>query len=464
MIAPDRIEQELNRLVPARLQARWGDVKEGLWFLPACGTIVCAILAFALVKLDSSLTLSDRFASNSLFFGAGAEGARGVLTAIAASIVTVTGTIFSIVIVALQLASGQFTPRVMRHFTGDRVNQVVLALMIGTFTYCMLVLRTVRSQDDVPGPFVPVISVSFAIVLSLVCIGGLIWFIHHSARQLQVSFILERASGDTLRLIDQTFPMDVEAPGPAANHAPPSEAHTEVIAKRSGYIQDIDLDHLMALSRARDIRIHVLHPCGAWILSGMPIARVWRESGAVTEDDLTAVRDNLVLGVERTLQHDVTFGIRQIADIAVKAVSPAINDPTTATQTIDQLNNLLVRAGNRPAQQSAVMVGDRPAIFLETVTFAMLADTAYTQIRHYGASDVVVVSHLIDGMRRVTGLVPEEYRAVMVDHSRLALNKALAQNLLEVEKDALRTIGAWTEGAVAHSASARIDPVILTAI
>lgn len=464
MIARERIERALNRLVPARLQARWDDVKEGLWFLPSCGTIICAVLAYLLVTLDSSLTLGERFTSSSLFFGAGAEGARGVLTAIAGSIVTVTGTIFSIVIVALQLASSQFTPRVMRHFTGDRVNQVVLALMIGTFTYCMLVLRTVRTQDDVGDAFVPVISVSVAIVLSLVCIGGLIWFIHHSARQLQVSFILERASGDTLRLIDLTFPTDVDAPSPTENHAPPSETYAEVIAKGSGYIQDIDLDHLVALSSDRELRIQILYPNGAWILSGTPIARVWGDAGAASEDDLAAVRDNLVLGIERTLQHDVTFGIRQIADIAIKAVSPAINDPTTATQTIDQLSRLLVRAGNRPAQQAVVMAGDRPTIFLEPVTFGLLADTAFTQIRHYGASDVVVVSHLIDGLRRVADLVPEEHRAVLANHSRLTLEKALAQGPLEVEKDALRSIGAWIGRSEAQCSGSAIDPDRLAVI
>lgn len=459
-----RIERELNRRVPARLRARWDDIKEGLWFLPACGTISCAILAFLLVQLDDSLTLNERFTSSSLFFGAGAEGARGVLSAIAASIVTVTGTIFSVVIVALQLAASQFTPRVMRHFTGDRVNQVVLALMIGTFTYCVLVLRTVRGDDDSGGAFVPVISVSVAIALSLVCIGGLIWFIHHSARQLQVSFILERASRDTSRLIDQTFVMDVDASSAAKYHAPPSEALVEVIADGSGYIQDIDLDHLASLVSERDLRIHVLHPCGSWVMPGMVIAHVWHDAGGAGEDVLAAVRDKIVLGMERTLQHDVAFGIRQIADIAIKAVSPAINDPTTATQTIDRLNLLLVRAGNRPVPTPVVMVGDQPAIFLERVTFAALCDIAYTQLRHYGAADVVVAAHLIDGMRLVAELVPEAHRAVLANHARLALETALKQELLDEEKDALRNEGAWIERRDSHPGEDRVDPAAVAVI
>jgi uncharacterized membrane protein len=346
----------------------------------------------------------------------------------------------------------------MRHFTGDRVNQVVLALMIGTFTYCMLVLRTVRSQDDAPGPFVPVISVSIAIVLSLICIGGLIWFIHHSARQLQVSFILERASADTLRLIAQTFPMENDAPDHADGYMPPSTAYLEVNATKGGYIQDIDHDHLMALARKRDLVIQVLLPHGAWVLRGMPIARVWSGPRTLSSDDQSAIRDNIVLGIERTLQHDVTYGFRQIADIAVKAVSPAINDPTTATQTIDQLNNLLATAGNRRAQSSAIVADGRALIFLETTTFAILADTAFTQIRHYGVSDVVVMCHLINGLRQVAELVPEEHRSVLVAHARMALEKALEQGYLEAEKDALRYVGAWIEIGGAHSSDAKVDP------
>ena len=461
MSAWNQIEQQLNRFVSARFQARWDDVKEGLWFLPACGTLTCAAMALLLVKLDSTLTLSNRFTSSSLFFGAGVEGARGVLSAIAASIVTVTGTIFSIVIVALQLASSQFTPRVMRHFTGDRINQAVLAVMIGTFTYCMLVLRSVRAADDVGGAFVPVISVTVAIALSLVCISGLIWFIHHSARQLQVPFILERAANDTKRLVAHAFPT-TEGTGEVAR--PPAEPFVEVLAPRSGYIQDIDLEHLVDVCRDCALRIQVLQPCGAWVLVGAPLIRVWPDDGDATEHDLRTVADNVVLGIERTLQHDVAFGFRQIADIAVKAISAAINDPTTATQTIDQLNDLLVWVGNRPAAATVVEVDGRPAIFLEAVSFALLVDTAYTQIRHYGAGDLVVMAHLIEGSRQVAALVPERHRAVLATHARMALETALKQDLLDEEKDALRAVGAWAERHSIRSTSEAIDRDVLIAI
>ena len=238
----------------------------------------------------------------------------------------------------------------------------------------------------------------------------------------------------------------------------------EILATRSGYIQDIDLDHLVDVCRERALRIQVLHPCGAWILVGTPLVRVWPDCGNATEHDLRTVRDNLVLGIERTLQHDVAFGFRQIADIAVKAISAAINDPTTATQTIDQLNDLLVRVGNSPAAPTVVEVDGRPAIFLETVSFALLVDTAYTQIRHYGASDRVVMAHLIDGSRQVAALVPERHRAVLAAHARMALETALKQDLLDEEKNALRNVGAWAKRYGPRSTSETIDRDVLIAI
>jgi uncharacterized membrane protein len=409
--------------------------------LPAIGTLLCAVLAVALVRIDSRLQAENGTLQDVFLFGGGAEGARGVLSAIAGSIVTVTGTIFSIVIVALQLASGQFTPRVMRHFTGDRINQSVLAAMIATFTYCLLVLRTVRSADDERGAFVPALSITVAILLALVCVGGLILFIHHAAKQLQVPFILQRAAKDTRRLIDETFSEVGSRAAPDVS-LPGSEPGI-VRARGGGYLQDIDLDQLRGIARDRDLTIHVLHPFGTGVLTNMPLAHVWRSGGPVTGDDLRGIRDTMVVGIERTLHHDVTFGFRQIADIAVKALSPGINDPTTATQALDTLTDLLVRAGNRGHPETVTWADGRPVIVRETVTFARLVDVAFTQIRHYGADDVVVMTHLLDGLGRVAELVPDRNRAILDRHGRLALAVALAATDQEEPRAALREAAAW---------------------
>ncbi len=452
------LREKLDYVFPAWAQSWWDDIKDSLWLLPTVFTLVCGAMAVMLVHIDSGLTVRDSLVRNPLLFGGGAEGARGVLSAIASSVVTVTGTIFSIVIVALQLASGQFTPRVMRHFTGDRINQLVLAVMIGTFTYSLLVLRTIRSADDQRGLFVPAISVSFGILLALVCIGGLILFIHHSAKQLQVSFIIQRAAEDTGHLINDTFPDAGEREGHSRGSTLPRGEPRIVPARSSGYLQDIDFDHLKDLAANRSLTIHLLHTYGTHIIVGMDLAEVWSRDGCVTEDDVHGIQDNMIIGIQRTLLHDVTFGIRQIADIAVKALSPGINDPTTATQAIDTLNDLLVRAGTRDPAPHSIEVDGRPAIYREPVSFASLVDVAFTQIRHYGAADSVVMAHLVDGLRRVADLVPERNRAILYVHGRLALEEALQATDLEEVRSTLQEVGAWTRSPDTPPQSMRIDP------
>lgn len=452
------LTEKFDDVLPAWAGSWWDDIKDSLWLLPTVFTLICAALAVILVHIDSGLSIRNSLLRNPLLFGGGAEGARGVLTAIASSVVTVTGTIFSIVIVALQLASGQFTPRVMRHFTGDRINQTVLAVMIGTFTYSLLVLRTIRSADDQRGMFVPAVSVSFGILLALVCIGGLILFIHHSAKQLQVSFIIQRAAEDTGHLIRATFPESGDRGAHSGGIALPRGEPNIIRAPSSGYLQDIDLDHLKDLAANRDLTIHLLHTYGTHVLVGMELARVWSRDGHLTADDVHGIQGNMIIGIQRTLLHDVTFGIRQIADIAVKALSPGINDPTTATQAIDTLNDLLVRAGTRDPAPKSIEVDGRPAIFCEPVAFSSLVDVAYTQIRHYGAADSVVMAHLIDGLRRVAELVPERNRAILYVHGRLALAEALQAAELEEVQFSLREVGAWTRSAETPPQSMRIDP------
>ena len=179
-----------------RMLSWWFDWQQSLWFLPAILTVVSTVLALSLVRLDQSLALAPR-GNYTWAFGGGAFGARGVLEAIAGSMITVTGTVFSITIVALQLASSQFSPRVLRTFTSDRGVQIVLGVFVGTFTYCLLVLRSVRSELEHNSAFVPSVSVTVAVVLALLSIGCLIYYIHHVARSIQVAIVAKLVAEDT---------------------------------------------------------------------------------------------------------------------------------------------------------------------------------------------------------------------------------------------------------------------------
>ncbi len=443
-------ERLLARVSPS-LELRWANTKEALWFLPAVAVMLAVILAIGVVYADNAFELWQGGRTSPWLFGAGAEGARGVLTAIAGSVITVVGTVFSITIVGLQLASSQFTPRVMRQFTGDRVNQSVLAVYIGTFTYCLLVLRTVEADgDDAPG-FVPVLGVSLAIGLALLCIALLIVFIHHMARQMQVAVILHRASRDALGLVESYFRDEVEISPALTNRPYAVGGGQDVVSDSTGYLQQYDVDHLMSVAQSRTLTIRILVPMGAFLNTRQPIARIWSADSEEIDLDRAgrAVRDAFVTGSERTLHADLPLGIRQIADIGIKALSPGINDPTTATQALDRLSEVLARAGSMASPERILYIDDRPAVFLPRIGFDELTNIAFTQIRHYGKTDLVVMLHLTRTIERVAALVDDNRQSALLRH--LALVRAAGEQGL--------TLGPEREVLMAEvdSAVARIE-------
>jgi len=414
----------------ARLRIEWDELADSLWLVPAVSTVVSAILAFALVALDQRITLDDRASSSPWLFGGGAEGARGVLTAIAGTMIGVAGTVFSITIVALQLASSQFTPRVLRHFTGDRGNQVVFGVFIGTFIYALLVLRAVRSQEDDFDRFVPGVSVVGAIVLAIISVGFLIYYIDHIAHSIRVSTVVGRVVRDGEALIDRRFPSRIGEPEPGTDSGPaaPIPSSTVVSAASAGYLQMIVPDALFAIrSDGGEVTIRIEPVVGDFVFQGEALATVW-PAPAGDDDLVEAVRRGCVLGSERTLQEDVELPVRQLADIAVKALSPGINDPTTATLCVDRLAQLLLRVARQGAPSVAYRREDSVVrLIVGAPSFARLAGTAFDQIRHFGAGDPTVAVHLLDVLGRMASLVPPVARPELCRQAEQTLAAARDQ-------------------------------------
>jgi uncharacterized membrane protein len=236
----------------ARLSLVWTKVRDSLWFLPCVMTLAGAVLAVVITQAERRGAF-DVEMLRSWVFGGGVDGARGVLEAISGGLITVTGVVFSVTIVALQLASTQFTPRVLRNFTADRGNQLVLGVFIGTFTYTLLVLRTVGSAGDRGDPFVPRVGVTVAVLLVLVSIGFLIFYIDHSARSIQVAAILERVTRRTMGDVHRLFPEQIGHGDEAAptDPRPPGQPAVTVTAQSAGYLQAVDGDR----DGARDRRL-----------------------------------------------------------------------------------------------------------------------------------------------------------------------------------------------------------------
>ena len=427
----------------ARLRSWWYDVEQSLWFLPAVLTAVAMLLAVLTVRLDQTI-VADRRTEVAWIFGGGAEGARGVLQAIAGTMITVTGLVFSITVVALQLASSQLTPRVLRAFMGDRGNQAVLGFFIGTFTYALLVLRVVRSPLEGAGGFVPSLSVTLAIVLALVSVALLIYFIHHAANSMRASVVIDRTAVATRELIAHLYPDEV---GEAALLIPPAWLATApaalVCAEGSGYVQEFNVEALFALAERHTLIIRLEPLVGDFVLPGAPVASVWPAS-ALDEDILRAIRAAPVLGPERTLHADLAFGVQQLSDIAVKALSPGINDPTTAILCIDRLGEILVRLANR-GQPEAVRRSDdgQVRVVLPGSSFARIVGIAFDPIRHYGAGDPTVAAHLMTSLGWIAALTPSVHRSPLVEQARCVLTAMHAQLRIPQDRERVERAGAW---------------------
>ncbi|HEV2149116.1 MAG TPA: DUF2254 domain-containing protein [Longimicrobiaceae bacterium] len=402
----------------------WSAVRDSLWFLPGVFTLVAAALAAALMALERQGRLWSGEEPGWLYQG-GAEGARAVLNVITGSLITVTGVVFSVVIVAVQLASSQYTPRVLRNFTSDRGNQVVLGIFIGTFTYAVLVLRTVRSSDADAEPFVPRLAVTVAVALLLVSVAALIYFINHVAREIHVTAILDRISRETMGNVHQLFPEHIgradEAPPPDPRK--PEHDSVRVCARQAGYLQVVDQDSLFELGEKKQVVIGMEPKIGEYVLQGRPLASVWTE-GRLGEELEQAIRKAFVLGPERTPEQDVEFGMIQISDIAIKSLSPSVNDPTTAIRCIDRLSEILAEFGTRNPPEPRRTRDGVVRFVASYTTFDAAVKVAYDDIRHFGASIPLVAEHLLEVLSELVTLVPAERRQPLVSQAQAVLYTA----------------------------------------
>ena len=398
--------------------------RSSLWVLPLAITLAAALLAFALVELDRQERPADELLRLLPWvFEGGAESARAVLTTIAGSMITLAGTVYSITIVALTLASMQFAPRVLRGFMRDRGNQVVLGFFVATFTYCLLVLRTVRSEEGVE--FVPGRAVAGGLVLALVSLGMLIYFIDHIFHGIQASSIINNVTNETIAQINHLYPdtwtEDIPQAGPLpgqpAQRGETPDSWTPVPAGRSGYLQYIDYEALFSLAVQADAVIKQEHPNGSFVIEGGPLVYI-SPASRLTPTLGKQINGAFALGDHPTMQQDVAYGIRRLVDIALKAISPAVNDPTTALNCIDYLGSVLATLGNRklPELDRADSTGQVRLIVSER-TFHDYVRLALDQIRHYGAADPLIGIRLLDTIGNTAQVIRNPAnREVLCEH------------------------------------------------
>jgi uncharacterized membrane protein len=382
-----------------KLQHLLEDLRSSLWFLPMLILTGAVLLAVILVEVDSYV-ISERLTGRwPRLFGAGAEGSRGLLSAIAGSMITVAGVTFSITVVALALASNQYSSRILQNFMRDRANQTVLGVFVGVFAYCLVVLRTVRGGDE--GGFVPSVAVLVALLLAFAAIGFLIYFIHHIAASIQATSIIEAAAAETIHAIDRLFPAadasDRENDTSSAGlTALPWMA---VPARKTGYVRGVDADALVEVARTQNAVVRMETGIGDFVIEGSALTSL---AGRQPDDEsIRKLNAAYVVGRDRTVHQDAAYGIRQIVDVALKALSPGINDSTTAINCVDHLGAILARLAPRPVGTPHRYDGDELRLITRGPTFEGLLAEAFEQIRRNAEGNVTVLSHLI----RVLGVI-----------------------------------------------------------
>jgi len=340
--------------------------------------------------------------------------AQAILTGIATSIMTVVSIVFAILLMTLTLASMQFSPRIIVSFSRDRVTQWTLGIFLGTFSYCMAALPTARSA---PHPFAPVGTVVGAMVLALCCVGWLLFFIHHISRAISVSNIVDRIAAETEAMIDEMMPWPhhperLDRVEPLREN--PSEA--PIRSATSGYIRFVEKQRLVAVAKQYHVTVRVLRRVGHFVPAGVPLMMVSKANRLppTAADELLAAFD---LGPTRTLQQDIEFGVLQIVDVALRAISPAVNDPTTAINCVDQLSRILIRFASRQIPDD--LLYDPPGIVrasLGSIHFDHLLEAAFEQIRIYSRSDMAVSLRLLRALNDIAVTsADQEYRRTLAE-------------------------------------------------
>jgi uncharacterized membrane protein len=362
-----------------------------LWFLPAIAAALAVVLGVTLSRIPLSVT-------SRLAFQGTADDARSILITIAGTMVTVIALLLGLAVVALQLSSTQFSPRLLRNFLRDRPNQLVLSVFVGTFVYSASGLFDVGISRGQRIDQFPRLAVTVAIVLLFLSLALLVFFADHLAHSLQIDHIMGRVERNTLAVI-RTLPA-----GRIPPEMPPNAA--VVRARASGYVQYVRVDEVLAVANRSAVNVSLRPRVGEHVAAGTTLAWVWPASRGSTAVDVgtlaSRLRPLVRIGFERTLEQDPSLGMRQLVDAACKALSPAVNDPYTAIQAVHHLSVLYTELVRR---RVGTIVVDDPAgpatVVIPARSLGEHLDVGMGLIRRYGGSEPTVVHALLAALTAV---------------------------------------------------------------
>jgi len=419
----------------ARLRQLFETLLGSFWVLPA-------LIILGAISLAEILINSERFVGSpppSLarwLYSGGETGARTLMGAIAGSTIGVAGTVFSITIATLTLASSQMGPRLLSNFTRDRGNQTTLGIYLGTFAYALVVLRTVRGADQ--GAFVPGIAISGGILLALLCVGMLVYFVDHVSNRINFDTVIHLVSSDLNEMLMRVTDIESQPDPPTADYWQGGQSISD---SRRGYIQQLDEDAIADWACRNQTAMRLNARAGDFVFPGAPLAIV----NPPVENSEEILHEAMVIGHYPTASGDTEYAVGQLVDIAVRALSPGINDPRTALRVIDQLAGSLCSIAGRQMPNGVIAREGKVRLQRDTTDYRGLCDAMFHTIRQNGAGSASVLIHMVEALERVACCEPCPDRLAQ-----------LRRHALLLREDGLRTIANESDRATLEERMQRL--------
>ncbi|MFI7483902.1 DUF2254 domain-containing protein [Kocuria sp. M1R5S2] len=422
-----------------KFSGSWRRVLNRFWFVPGACVVAAVALAQGAVAVDRWLPENLDSPWISWVYALGIDGSRSMLSAIGGSMLAVAATAFSITISVIATASSTYGPRLVRNFMADRTNQVVLGVLVSTFIYALLVLRTIRSaSEDLAEPFVPHLAVNLAVLLAVVNVALVVYFIHHIADSIQVDTLVHGARRRLLGVIDRWHPE--EAPEDVVRTVGDRIGGGEITAGSVGYIVDVSFERLRSCVQGEDVVVELVPRVGDHVLPRETLFRVWPGDRAGELEG--RLRRSVHLGDSRSADQDVRFAEQQVVELAVRALSPSTNDPYTAMNAVEEVAAGIVAAVSRPLPGNTVLVDGVPRLHYAVVGLDEVVDMPFDHIRPHVAGHAEVVLALVDLAARVeAATVHPSVRRLVREHVDVLLAQyrdggPAARDLARVERHA----------------------------
>lgn len=401
----------------------WRELSSTFWFIPVLIVAATVLLAMFLLHLDSSFEPSQDGLGRYLFI-ASTDSARSVLSTISGAMIGVAGTVFSMTLVVLTMASSQFGSRLIKNFMYVRLNQVVLGTYISTYLYCLLILNTVKETEATA--YIPSLSILVALLAAIGNILLLIVFIHRIASSIQAESVIKDISATIEHNVRTLFPdamTEDESSAPLLDKKAVASLyeHKQVVAAPdNGYLQYVDQDRLLNLARQAEGVVQLHRRSGHYLVAGMPMAVLYTSEG-VEEAVLDKIEQQFIIGRARTSQQDIEFSLHQMVEIASRALSPGVNDPYTAIACIDSLTATMCHLAQQAFPPTAIRDEKNDLrLLVSAISYEDVLDTAFHQIRQFSSGSPAVMIRLMEALVNIYSFTKQpNHQAAVIKHAQM---------------------------------------------